>query len=419
MKFFLKLVFILLYLQTYSQTVNELEYELRILRSGEKEGDKIKLARQLQDKEPFNEIAIDYIFEYYSDRDIDSVNVFFDKLTQTFPKNAEPYLLKSRFIHYLNVEYSQKKEFLNKALEIEPNNIEATYNLAEAYYRSFIFPTEVDRDANLYNDTSLGTEFSAAMKEQDKEIEKRKEEEKAFQKDYAEKALDYFEKLWIINPNSRGIIYFPIKQLECFLKIDSADKYNLPENKNSFFPAGHFINKNQNWECDFTINYLFESESSDSSSEYITEQLQGLGESSLFQKRITDKTQIYRYTALPSFNYPICLTLEKSTKTAKLSWNIGKGAGGYSPQGIKESGHKNLTSNEWSNFLQLFENINYSNLPNKKYFLMTDGTTWVLEYKNSSVYEAKETNIPDKVYRESFLYLIKLAKIKLEREDAY
>lgn len=419
MKYFLKFLFILLSTQLYSQTVGELEYELRVLRSGEKEGGKIKLARQLQTKEPFNEIAIEYILTYYRDRDIDSVNVFFDEVTKTFPKNAEPYILKSRFIHYLDVEYSQKNEFLNKALEIEPNNVEAAYMLAEAYYRNFIFPTEVDRDANLFSNIKEDAEFLAAIKEQNKEIEKKKKEQKAFQKDYAEKALGYFEKLWIINPNSRGIIYFPIKQLECFLKIDSADKYNLPENKNSFFPAGHFINKNQNWGCDFTINYLFESESSDSSSEYITEQLQGLGESSLFQKQISDKTQIYRYTALPSFNYPICLTLEKSTKTVKLSWNIGKGAGGYSPQGIKESGHKNLTSNEWSNFRDLFEKIKYSTLPNKKYFLMTDGTTWVFEYKNSSVYEAKNTNIPDKAYRESFLYLIKLAKIKLDPEDAY
>lgn len=419
----LKILLFLLSIQGYSQTLSELEYEVGVLRSGEKEGDKIKLARQLQAKEPFNEIAIDYIFQYYRDRDIDSVNVFFDKLTKTFPKNAKPYILKSRFIHYLDVAYSQKKEFLNKALEIEPNNIEATYNLAEEYYTSFIFPTELDKYVN-HNDTNemkmlLGDELFAEIEAENKEMQKHKEDQKLFQKAYAEKALFYFEKLWHINPDLRKTIYFPIKQLECFLQIDLADNYKLPKDKDSFFSVGHFTNKIQAWECDFTINYLFEIESSNSTSKYITEQLSDLKESNLSMKKVSDETQIYRFTALPSFSNPVCITIEKSRTGMKLNWSIGKGMAGYEPKGIKKSGNKKISEKEWADFLKLFKNIDYPSLPNNTYFLMTDGTTWLLENKTTTIYNAKETNNPNQAFTETFHYLVKLAKIKLERENAY
>lgn len=414
------LLFVLLSGHIYSQTVSELEDELSILRSGEKEGSKIKIAKLLLNKEPFNRKATSYICRYYKNREIDSVNIFFDNLIAEHPNQAEPYVLRSEFVYYQNTNDNKETEYLKKALQINPDNIAANYSFAEKHYRAFIFPTEVNDIPDFYGEIdSLGPEMAAELKAHEAEMQKRKHEQKPFQKDNAEKALTYFEKLWSISPDSRKTIYFPIKQLECFLKIDLANKYVLPENLESFFPIGHFTTKIKNWECDFTINYLFEIELENLSSEFIKEQLTALKEPNLFRGKVSDDTQIYRFTALPSFDHPVCITVEKKISETKLYWSIGKGAGGYTPKGIKKSGKKNISQKKWKHFIQLFEDIKYSSLPNSTYVSMTDGTQWLLEYKTSSIYEAKETNFPSKAFSESFLYLVKLAKIKLEREDAY
>ena len=78
---------------TFGQTIQELEYDLSWHDSNEKDGDKIEKAKKLQEIDPFNFKATDYICRYYCRRKIDSIAIYFDNLIAKYPHNTEPYLL--------------------------------------------------------------------------------------------------------------------------------------------------------------------------------------------------------------------------------------------------------------------------------------------------------------------------------------
>lgn len=398
----------------HSQSIKELETELSYWKSNEEYGDKIKLARSLQKIDPFNKKAINYICDYYHDRKIDSVNYFFDNLIKNFPNKAEPFLLRSEFLYSqsgIDNYILKEVEYLLEAKKIEPTNIIANYSLCKIYYKDFISPFEKPKDffsENYFDNDSIFKKEIDSLK---------KVKPKSIFPNSAELALENFKYLWDISDSHRSIIFYPMKQLSCYLNIELPNKYILETNLNQYYPTNLFMNLPTDWECIKSIDYLFEAEDSEGTISWLTQQLKNLNEPNLYNTN--SKSIIYRFTWLRSFHHPISVRIEKNDKDHNVYWAIGKGAGGYEPKGLKRKGKRKISSNDWQIFESLLNKANYKNLPNKEYVLMTDGATWTLEHKESDIFEAKNTNNPSKEFESLCLYLVKLANIKIKEDEIY
>ena len=401
----------------YSQNIKQLETELRYWKSDEKYGDKIKIARTLQKIDPFNDTAINYICQYYQDREIDSVNYFFENLIKNFPNQPEPFLLRSEYIYFQSPieNYTLKKvEYLLMTKKIDPSNISANYLLAETYYKDFILPYE-----KLKYDSFSESEFVNDSIFSKKIDSIRKIKPKSSFPNAAELALQSFKDLWDISNSHRNIIYYPMKQLACFLNIELPNKFVLEKKVDQFYPTNQFMNLSTDWECDLTIDYLFEAECSKRDGDWLTEQLKSLNEPDLYNTNYKPNSTIYRFTWLRSFHDPISIRIEKINDKYNLYWAIGKGTGGYKVKGFKRKEKRKISSKEWQDFELLLNKANYKNLAYEEYVSITDGATWTLEHKESDLFEAKKTNNPSKEFESLCLYLIKLANIKIKKDEIY
>jgi hypothetical protein len=414
MKIIVQITIILYGICSYSQTIKEIENELSYWNVDEEFGRKIKLARKLHKIDPFNIKAIDYICDYYQEKKIDSVNYFFDNLIATNPNQPEPYLIKSDFIYRhsgIDNYLTQKINYLEKALQIAPDNIEANYSLAETYYRDFLIPFEKPQKTSLTNDIFSDSIFI-------KQIDSMQTGKKtSLFPNSAELALQYFKKLWSLDSSIRETIYYPIEQLKCFLKQN--DILSKPENNaNRFYLINQFTDFSVNWKCDASIDYLFEIQSSEGTGAWLTKQLQNLQEPNISTMAKKD-SETFRFTWLRSFDHPNAIRLENLKDDYIFYWAIGKGSGGYEPLGLKKKGKRKISKSEWDNFQRLIKETNLETLPNNDYLMMTDGATWTLEYNKSGTFLAKNTNHPNKEFKSACLYLVKLAKIKIKDEDLY
>lgn len=406
---FLVLLLFFYSFQSLSQDIKSLEKELINYKGNARYVDKYKLAKKIFEYDPFNEKAIEYIGEYH----YDSIPKIFDDLIKLYPDKPDPYFLRAKYGHYdKTVDYpdSYLSNF-NKAIDIDSMSIDAYYYLGEFLYEDFIYPLEkVEVDETVYFDSD--TLLIAEIK---KDLANRKSK----YTDSAEKALDNFKKCWELGSKYHHIIYLPIKQLECYLKIIPDKKYILPTSDDIFFPHSQFINLKTNWQCDFTINYITENENSLRETEWLELQLRGLKENSLYNSVVETGVDIYRFTWLRSFEKPIAVSIEKQNNNIYIHWKIGKGLGGYQPKGLKRKGKHRISEEQWNTFLKLLEKANYRELPNYEYFLILDGETWTLEHKYFDKFEAKHTNMAGRDFATACLYLIKLAKIKINDIDEY
>lgn len=401
--------FLFLLTCTYGQTIQELEYDLQVRRGSEENGGKIDKAKILQRLDPFNLIAARYICDYYTARKIDSVSIFFDNLATTFPKSAKPYLLRYDLL-FIEHDYQerdnynhQKLKLLTTGLAVENSSQEVLLAIAKTYYEDFIYPFEKRENwLGIIEDTTSIKESTF--------------------KHSADSALAYFYKVWIADKNKREIIYYPIRQLECYL--NKLDESQIPKDAESdfeqcFFPSWYFGNLKKDWQCDKTIDYLFEIKMAKWTAEGLKSQLSDLKENCIYDADISTNKIIYRFTWLRSFHKPISIRIEKSDGGIMLYWKLGKGAGGYKPRGLKSSGKKKLKISEWTEFTNLVSAVGFDSLRNQEYVPMNDGATWTLERKTFNDFKAHDTNEPSKEFTNACLYLLKKTSIKVKKEDIY
>lgn len=286
-------------------------------------------------------------------------------------------------------------------------------SLSRLYYDDFISPTlKLNHDfIVLTGDIEVDSINKLEIENNYKDLKK-----KSQFKNSAELALENFLKLWEISPEKREDIYYPIKQLGCYLKKD-LNYIELPKN-NSYFPINQFTYFKENWECDYSINYLFEIEFSKKKSEHLKIQLENLNEPDLYNMKVDDAT-IYRFTWLRSFHKPIAIRIENIGEDYFLYWKVGKGAGGYLPKGLFKEGRKKITFKEWKNFENLLRNENFVNLRNYQSMIIGDGATWTMEEKTFDAFRAKQTKNPDTNFYRSCMYLIKLTGLVIPEEETY
>ncbi|KAA3634421.1 MAG: hypothetical protein DWQ02_11415, partial [Bacteroidetes bacterium] len=219
----------------------------------------------------------------------------------------------------------------------------------------------------------------------------------------------------------RDVIFFPIRQMECHLKKrgNSPIDDDILEIKDyCYFPSWYFVDFTEVWECNNTIDYLFEVQSSRRSAEWLALQLKDLNEPCLYNQK-TEEDSIFRFTWLRSFHHPISVRIEKKNEKILLYGKIGNGAGGYEPEGLKRSKKRRVIKRDWDKFLTLLNEANFNDLPHQEYVPMTDGASWTLERKNSEGFKAFRTNDPDDALMESCLFLLKLSGIRIKQEDIY
>lgn len=407
----------------HGQTIDNLEYDLSWFSDSEKYGDRIDKARQLLTIDPLNEVAIDYICRYYSDREIDSVSIFLDNLTSTYPQSAEMYILRFKMLGFenRNLTFSEQTfrevRYLQKALQLDSTNKTVLYNLAKTFYNDFLYPIEKKKQYESLYDFDLSA-FGINSNDTSRKIEVKIS---AF-KHSADSALKYFYYLWLFDADQRDVIYFPIRQLECYLNRQTnspiSKNWNQADN-NYYFPTWYFANLSENWEKVF-FDYLYELESSKRTAEWFSMQLSDLKEPSLYSQNVEDNFESYRFLWLRSFHNPISIRIEKKQNRISLYWKIGKGEGGYAPQGIKKQGKRNLKECDWNEFMRLIILTNFDSLPNEhRFFPENDGATWTIERKMSNSFKAHNTINPNKEFRECCLFLLKLSKIKVKEAEIY
>lgn len=407
MKNILFVCFCLFSITMNSQSIDSLKYELSYYKSGEKYGDKISIARILHKKAPFDPQGVDYICRYYSDRDIDSVSIFLNKLIENYPDSAQAYIRKAEnitFIKGINQE-TEKATCLEQGYIADSLDIEINYVLAKLYYEDFLKP---------YFKPSWGIGIKKNAEEnlfQSSPVQKR-----VFIKP-EDKALFYLNNLKRINPKLEKIVFFPIQQIEKYKNRNWISKSPQEIDNDCYFPIWYFINLDDKWENDLSRDYLFELEMSPSKG--LSYFLQKVDEPCLYNQHNSEASEIFRFTWLRTFHNPICLRLEKINESYMLYWKLMDGAGGYDYGKLKTSKSKKISNTEWNLFNDLFNAIKISELPNRSYYPMTDGASWTIEYWTPNLFKAHDTNIPSENIIACCKYLLKLTSLKINEKDVY
>lgn len=424
-KISLLIFFIIFSTFSFGQTKEELEYDLSWFRSPDNYEEKIESAKKLHLIDPLNDKAIKYICRYYSKKHIDSISIFFENLIAKFPNNSKLHYIRADLV-FCEINYSEnKEEYLKKKIKylmdgynINPKDSLILSELAEVYYRDFIYPLEKEKDLGItfiINDPYLDSILKIYEKEETKE-------KKSIFNHPADSAIKYYYQLWDLIVLDKDLIFYPIKQLECYLnKSENSPIPKSTENsfEQCFLPSKYFANLINNWTCDYSVNLNNEISNSRQSVKYLTTRLLSLQEPCLYNKEIDENTIIYRFTWLRSFHEPIAVRIEKHTNGIILYWKIGKGESGYTPKGLDKFGQKQLKEKDWRKFKRLVKKSNYNNLPVKYDFPMTDGASWNLERKTYNSYKTHYTNSPGQNFEKACLFLISLADIKINKDEIY
>lgn len=386
---------------SFSQTVEELEYELSYYKSGETWGNKKDIARKLLEIDSLNNKAINYLVEVYGrNGQHDSIEVLFDSLIINNPNNPEPYLLRARErnAHFARLTFTKRINYLKKAYKIDSANAETIYMLGKLYYELF-----------------------------NKEYEKNRK--KANLEYYAKNSTQYFEILYEQSDNYKETLKYPLLQLANYLeKEKKKSKYENCNIQSSYFPIYAFMNLPADWETNYSTDVISFVSGSDFDNMYsgvesaifsinwYSKHLKALREPVLSD---TLPTKVFRFTWLRTFNNPIVIGIENYNDTVTLYWKVSDGAGGYEPGKIIENKSKTLTLKKWSGIVNKINAIDFWNLPStENEILGTDGAQWILEGKVLGKYHVVDRWSGGEI-RKICLELINLTDLKIKKGDIY
>ncbi len=290
----------------------------------------------------------------------------------------------------------------------EPHNDSIIFRIGEIYYVDFIRPYQKSQVQKLrYNQpkTNIVDSISLVLKE--------KYFKKSFFIKSADSALYYFKKIKNIDSNTTKELFFAINQLECFVNSDSSNvDLNGLVSPTDYIPYWYLANLDKNWKCDKSKNYLHLIFNSLLITPNTESSLAKMNEPSLYQMRLPNNSEIFRLTYMPSFDDDICIRLEKNNDKVILFWKKSKKKYG-STVGVKSKGQKEISIKIWQYYMQLLEEFDFMNLPNRFYYnmMVCDGASWFFEYKTNTTYKAHYSRIPDRKIEVLALYLLELSGV--------
>ncbi|NDW13521.1 hypothetical protein D0T50_11535 [Bacteroides sp. 214] len=395
-KTLLPLLAILVSLPAFSQTIEEQEFDLRIINRGEKWGRKMDKAWKLLEADSLNFVAVSYIVEYYSKESKDSIRVFYNYLTQKHPKSAVPYLYRVELGRYENLSHSALIAYAEKGHRIDPKNKEITYTLGKNYYDSF------------------NKEYNGERKKTNLDH-------------YAENAVTYMEKLSensCNNPNTWAMLiqlynyqgkphkvatlqeqkfceelYFP---LLAFSTVHNKDAFNF-----SPLPSG--------WETNYSIDILWATECSISRIEWYSKHLQAMKERMLCNNVDVD---VIRFTWLRTFHNPIAVRLENNKGTITVYWKKADGAGGYEPGKLVVNKKKIISEADWQKVIQKLQTKKFWQMPAVDNEMGFDGSQWILEANISGKYHIVDRWCGGDI-QDLCMMVFNLTGLKIKKDDLY
>jgi len=393
------LLFSLINITCFSQTVKELEYEISYFKSGEEWGNKKNIAFNLLEIDSLNESAINYLVEVYGrNNQKDSISFLFDRLIKENSKSPQPYLIRARErnAHFAGLTYTQQINYLKEAYKLDSVNVEAIYSLGKLYYELFIKEFKSDKEK-----TNLDY--------------------------YSANAIKYFSTLCNQNERYKETLKFPLIQLANY-KGDLNEKklYESYKIQSSYFPISAFLDLPSDWQTNYSVNvidFVSDTEFKVSGVEsalfhinWYASHLNALEEPVLSD---TLPAKVFRFTWLRTFHKPIVIGLENSNDSIILYWKVCDGAGGYEPGKIIENKSKVLTIKEWTDFVSSINSINFWNLPTTQSGIVgTDGAQWILEGKELGKYHVVDRWSGGKI-ENVCLKLLELTDLKIKQDDIY
>ena len=118
----------------------------------------------------------------------------------------------------------------------------------------------------------------------------------------------------------------------------------------------------------------------------------------------------YRFLWLRSFNHPVAVRIWKCGSVRFISVKELDGAGGYEPGKLKLDRKRELTPDEWREFMRHLDDSCYWQLPTREDDAGLDGAQWIFEGVKGGRYHVVDRWSPESgSYRELCLYVLKLS----------
>lgn len=390
---------------------------LRWMASGEQYGDKIPTAQRILRLDPFNFYAHEYIVESYVNLNkYPKAYAYIDSILALPKPNGNVLLSLSYGLKHMppkdsiyNLYYFKILRNCLKHLEAQE---QAAYFLSYTFYRDFIIPFrkdpptllkwEIDSTSQYEWDKEMAEELGISFDSLIKRKNIHKHPESVYLHS-ADSALKYLEILTTLNSDYRHVAQLPLAQLKCHLgqhynyQLDSAlyNSHYLPEWYLGYLP--------KNWRHDTSVDLFYEiMQNSLGRVDFLSDHLNALNEPVLFP---ASNQLTYRITWLPSFHRPIVLRLVKRKKDAILYWKVGKGLGGYAPEGIYQKGSETLTAEEFKRFSILLDSSAVCAEDHYDYLSMTDGFSLTVEKSSMEMFCAHQTNTSTRAIKALLLEL--------------
>ena len=152
---------------------------------------------------------------------------------------------------------------------------------------------------------------------------------------------------------------------------------------------------------------------------WYSKHLRAMKEESLYSSG-DEWVESYRFLWLRSFHQPVAVRIWKCGSTQFLSLKVMDGAGGYEPGKLILERSRELTPDEWSEFLRYLDDSCYWQLPTRDDNIGFDGAQWIFEGVKGGRYHVVDRWTPQTgSYRELCLYALKLSRLKFDPKELY
>ena len=153
--------------------------------------------------------------------------------------------------------------------------------------------------------------------------------------------------------------------------------------------------------------------------ERYTRNLKALGESSLFNKNISN--EIYRLLWLRTFDNPVAIRIENDQDCYRLFWKVSNGKGGFEPGELVSFKSRQIDESDWNKFQYLLDKIDFWNYETVETGLHgDDGSRWVIEGRKGNNYHLTDRWTPqNNDYFKCGEFLIKLTDLEIPEVDMY
>ncbi|HET6557031.1 MAG TPA: hypothetical protein VFG54_06920 [Prolixibacteraceae bacterium] len=413
MKYKLIIIGLLISLNGFTQSIEQLELKLR--HTSILELDSVRLVcNQIFKLDKYNELAIDYLMEsyryqtddpselfYLSGREklgidttinsTDSINVFFKNLIENDKTNPMPLILVAKYKYGRTFPSDSNRIIpLEKAIELDKDNIEANFLLGQTYY--FIFIKEFKKDSNNSDLEGLAT-----------------------------KSFNRLEQAFILDSPNRELLKYPLIQLANYLGNSGKSKhYSLYKiNSHLYFPIMSLGSFPEIWNVNYEINIMQEVDLALFVNRWYSSHLKAMNEPIMYKDYWVDNS--FRFTWLRTFHNPIAIRIDKDKEQILLTWKECDGAGGYEPGKIIVDKQKKLSENEWKEFQRMISKIDFWEMPTTLDEIPgSDGSQWILEGIKEGEYHVVDRWTPrGSEYAKCCGFLLNLTDIKINEKEKY